>query len=372
MLAALLLAAVVGCKGETPGKGPGADEKGSGGAAAGGNSSAGAKRIVILTNGDDPFWDACEAGAKQAEKDLGLSGKGYTVAFERADFTDQGQIDKLKQYNLQDDIAGVGISVVNPDSRAVAEELRALQAKGVKVITIDGDMSREKFRDSRYAYIGTDNIVAGRELGKAAKSLLGATEGKHVFFVGFTTADNAIARMDGFNEGAGSSSKELERLEDGADRPKARQNVESAIDRHPDVTMLVGIWAYNTPQIVSVVGDRQLKEKIKVVGFDAAEASIREMEKGNVEALMVQNPFQMGHAGVNLMVALASGDQSVVKAMYPDYAREGEKDLFRTELRAVVPTADSPIKADLFDTNTVFMTLEEFKKWLDERGLVSS
>jgi ribose transport system substrate-binding protein len=358
VLSLSLGALIAGCS-ETPGKGPGAD-----------GAAEGAKRIVILTNGDDPFWDACEAGAKQAEKDLGLAGKGYSVAFERADFSDQGQIDKLKQYNLQKDIAGVGISVFNPQSRAVAEELRSLQEKGVKVITIDGDISREKFRDARYAYLGTDNIVAGRELGKCAKAL--SPSGNHVFFVGSTTADNAVARMDGFNEGAGEGWHELERLEDGADRPKARQNVESALDRHKDVNALVGIWAYNTPQIVSVVQDRNIKASTKVLCFDAAEASIREMDSGNVDVMVVQNPFQMGAIGVKLLLSLAEGDESVSKEMYPQYAQEGENDLFRTELRVVVPNAESPIKAELVDSKTVFMTLDEFKKWLADRGLVSS
>lgn len=369
---AVFAAAMVGCKGETPGKGPAA----GGGAATtgGGQSSAptsGPRRVVILTNGDDPFWDACEAGAKQAEKDLKLGDKEISVAFERADFTDQGQIDKLKQYNLQKDIIGVGISVFNPESRAVAEELRALQQKGVHVVTIDGDISREKFRDARYAYLGTDNIVGGRELGKAAKALR-PDGGNHAFFVGSTTAANAVARMEGFNEGAGEKFKEVERLEDGADRPKARQNVESSLDRHSEIDTLVGIWAYNTPQIVAVVGDRGIKEKVRVCCFDAAEASIREMEKGNVDVMVVQNPFQMGFDGVKLLVALAEKDEAVTKAMYPDYGQEGEKDIYRTELRVVVPEASSPIHAGQLEPGTVHMTLEAFKKWLAERGLVSS
>ncbi|MBX3442529.1 MAG: substrate-binding domain-containing protein [Planctomyces sp.] len=360
---AALCVAFAGCKGETPGAGSGAG-------GSGGGASGGAKRIVILTNGDDPFWDACEAGAKQAEKDLDLASKGFRVAFERADFTDQGQIDKLKQYNLQRDIAGVGISVFNPDSRAVTEELRQLQQKGVQVVTIDGDLNREKFRDARYAYIGTDNIVAGRELGKSAAAL--RPDGKHVFFVGSTTADNAVARMEGFNEGAGASFQEIERLEDGADRPKARQNVESALDRHRELNALVGIWAYNTPQIVSVVQDRRIRDAVSVLCFDAAEASIREMEAGNVDVMVVQNPFQMGYDGVRLLVALAEKDDAQVKEMYPDYAQEGVRDIFRTDLRVVVPNADSPISAELFEEGTVFMPLDEFRKWLADRGLVSS
>jgi ribose transport system substrate-binding protein len=367
---ALVAAVLTGCKKEasTPAATGGTGSGTSGAPAA----SGGTKRIVILTNGDDPFWDACESGAKQAEKDLGLAGKGFTVAFERADFTDQGQIDKLKQYNLQSDIAAVGISVFNPESRALAEELRQLQQKGIKVITIDGDINREKFRDARYAYLGTDNVTAGKELGKAAKAIGAATPMQHVFFVGSTTAANAVARMDGFNAGVEAGSKELERLEDGGDRPKARSNVESALDRHKELNSLVGIWAYNTPQMVKVVADRRIREKTKVFCFDAAEESIRGMQDGNVDVMLVQNPFQMGSDGVKLMLALIEKNDAVTKEMYPSYAQSGENDIFETELRIVVPDSQTTLTAEMLEKTTKLMKLSEFKQWLADRKLVSS
>jgi ribose transport system substrate-binding protein len=335
------------------------------------SSSGGTKRIVILTNGPDPFWDTCEAGAKAAEKELGLEGQGFIVDFQRGDFTDKKQIDMLKQYALASDIAGVGISVYNPESRNLAEEMRSLQKKGVKVITIDGDISREKYRDSRFAYLGTDNVVGGRELGRAAKAL--SPEGaQFAFFVGNVGAANAIDRMNGFLEGAGPGFTELSRLDDGGDRPKARKNVEDTLDRYPECNMLVGIWAYNTPQIVAAVRDREIRDKVKVVCFDAAEASIREMGAGNVDVMVVQNPYQMGYEGVELLHAMITGDQAKVDAMYPDYAQEGERDLYRTELRVVVPDEGSPISPDLFESSSQFFKSSEFQKWLNERGLVSS
>lgn len=346
-----------GCPGETPSAGPGA-------------TSEGKKRIVLLTNGPDPFWDTCESGAVAAEQEIDLNGKGYVLSFERGDFTDKAQLDKLKQYNLQSDIAAVGISVYNPDSAAIAREMKKLQEKGVKVITFDGDLNREQFRDARFAYLGTDNIVGGRELGRAGKAI--RPEGaKYTFFVGSTSAANAVARMDGYVQGMGEAGEEIERLADEADKNKARKNVEGALDRNPDLNQLVGIWAYNTPQIVQVVKDRNLGDKVDVICFDAAEASIKAMGDGDVDVMVVQNPYQIGYESVKLLLAMAEEDQATIDEYYPDYAQEGEKDLFRTELRVVVPDG-SPISKELFEPETVFMTYEEFKAWLAERSLVSS
>ncbi|QDT34673.1 substrate-binding domain-containing protein [Thalassoglobus polymorphus] len=356
MFSGLLTLSFMGCPGETPEAGPGAN--------------GGKKRIVLLTNGPDPFWDTCEAGAVTAEKELDLEGQGYVLSFERGDFTDKAQLDKLKQYNLKSDIVAVGISVYNPESAAIAREMKKLRDKGVKVICFDGDIDREQFRDARFAYLGTDNIVGGRELGRAAKAIHG--EGaKYSFFVGSTSSANAVARMDGFVEGMGKSGEEMERLADGADKKKARENVEGALDRNADLNMLVGIWAYNTPQIVQVVKDRNLTDKVDVACFDAAEASIKAMGEGDVDVMVVQNPYQIGYESVKLLLAMVEGDQLTIDEYYPDYAQEGENDLFKTELRVVVPDG-SPVKKEIFAKETVFMTYEEFKAWLEDRSLVSS
>lgn len=331
------------------------------------------KRIVILTNGPDPFWDTCEAGAKAAEKELGLNDKGYVVDFQRGDFTDKKQIDMLKEYVIASDVVGVGISVFNPESRNLASELQTLRKKGVAVVAIDSDVNREKYRDARFAYLGTDNVIGGRELGRAAAAI--RPEGaKFAFFVGDLGVANAKERMAGFVEGSSKNGNftELTRLSDGGDRTKARKNVEDLLNQQADCDMLVGIWAYNTPQMINVVKDRGIRDKTSIICFDAAEDSINGMEDGNVDVMVVQNPYQMGFTGVKLLHALASGDQTVVDEMYPDYAQEGEKDIYRTELRVVAPDDGSPLTKELFDESTILFKHSEFKKWLEERGLISS
>lgn len=347
------------------------DSTGGGGAASG--TAAGAKRIIILTNGPDPFWDTCESGAKAAEKEMGLAGQGFVVDFQRGDFTDKKQIDMLKQYVIASDVVAVGISVFNPESRNLATEMRNLQSKGVKVIAIDSDLNREKYRDARYAYLGTDNVIGGRELGRAAKAI-SPSGSKFAFFVGDLGVANAVERMSGFLEGVGQGGgfEELGRRADGGDRTKARKNVEDLLNQHTDCGMLVGIWAYNTPQIVKVVEDRAIRAETKVICFDAAQDSIAGMGKGNVDVMVVQNPYQMGFEGVKLMHALVLDNQTVIGEMFPSYAKEGLGDIYRTELRVVVPDDGSPVTKDLFDEGTVFFKHGEFLQWLKERGLISS
>ncbi|MBT6157814.1 MAG: substrate-binding domain-containing protein [Planctomycetaceae bacterium] len=358
-----LAAIVAGCGGEVPEAGSNAD----GGS---GSGSSANKRIVILTNGDNPFWDPCEAGAMEAATELKLEEAGFTVSFERANFTVKGQVDKLKQYGLATDIVGIGISVYDDSSPAIANELKKLQEAGIKIVTIDGDIDRERFRDVRFAYLGTDNVIGGRELGRAAADLR-PEGGKYATFVGNKGNSNARARISGFAEGAGDKFDEVESLDDGGKPEVARKMVRDALDRHPEIDTLVGIWAYNGPAAIQIVTERKLRDKTSILTFDADEASIKGMGEGNLDAMVVQNPFNMGYQGVRILKALVEDDQEVIKEMYPNHG-EPDGDLFRTGLKVVIPNEGSPLQKDAFDSQTEFLKLDEFKAWLKKYNLKSS
>ncbi len=334
------------------------------------------KRIIFITNGDDPFWDACRKGLQEGDKQLKIAEQGLTAVMEVNDGTPQGQINKLRQMNSQPDIAAVAISVINASNASIAGEMSKLRAKGIPVITVDSDIDRTKYRSSRSFYIGTDNLVAGRVLGKAAGTLLeqrGKKSGDYVQFAGFTDVDNARARMDGVKEALGASFIEKDRMSDEMDLTRARDNVRNAISNHrKDLVALVGIWAYNAPAIAQIVDQNKMRSNITVVTFDAQAEALADMSKGRIDAMVVQNPFSMGFLTVELLTSMIRKEDTVIKKMFPN-AEQPEGDIHTTGLRLVVPDEGSPLKADQFDPKVVeFMKLNDFKAWLAKFGLKSS
>jgi ribose transport system substrate-binding protein len=327
------------------------------------------KRIIILTNGNSPFWDACRVGLQEAETKLDLNSAGMRAVLEVNDGTPKGQIDKLRQYNSQSNIVAVGISALDASNEAVADEMRKLKQKGIKVICIDSDVDREKMRDARIAFVGTDNLQGGRELGKCAKGLR-PDGGEYVTFVGRKAAQNAIERIDGFAEGAGDKFKSADSMGDDIDLRKARENVRTAMLKS-GVNTLVGIWSYNAPAIVDVVKEKDARGKYTIVTFDAEPDAIGEMGKGMIDAMVVQNPYEMGYQGVRLMKALVQDDQSVIKDMLPNLGQK-DGDVYDTGLKVVVPDEGSPLKPDVFDKKTQFLKLSTFQAWLKEKNLVGS
>lgn len=345
---------------------------GCGTGSSGGSSSGvqGERRLVILINGDSPFWDACRVGVREANEKLNLAQAGLHAVLEVNNGTPEGQIDKLKQFASQGDIAAVGISACDAGNEAVAEEMRKLKAKGVHIITIDSDIDRDRLRDTRTAFIGTNNLAGGRELGKCAR-FLRPQGGAYVAFVGRLGAQNAIERIEGVRQGAGDKFKALDKMQDDNDWERARKNVRDAIANHPDLNTLVGIWSYNAPAIVDVVKEKDRRKDFTIVAFDAEPGAINTMSQGLVDAMVVQNPYEMGYQGVRLMKALVQNDQSTIKEILPDLGKP-EGDIYDTGIKVVVPDEGSPLKPEMFDKKTQFLKLGEFKKWLAKYNLTGS
>lgn len=334
------------------------------------DSAAKRKRLIFLTNTNSPFWDAARAGLQDAEKELQLADANLTAVFEVNNGTPEGQIDKLKQYGSQSDVAGVALSVVRADNVAIADEMKKLRDKGIAVVTVDSDIDAEKFPAARSAFIGTNNIAGGKVLGRCALGIR-ADGGEYVAFFGIKGAQNVIERTGGFADGAGETFAAKDLVADDGDPARARDNVRTAIRNHAGLNMLVGIWSYNAPAIVDVVRELERRKDFAIVVFDAEPLAIAAMGKGDIDAMVVQNPYAMGFESIRLLKSLAAKDDAAVQAMFPQWGEAGG-DVFDTGLKVVVPNADSPLTKDLFPENVEFLPLDEFKAWLEKYGLSGS
>ncbi len=333
------------------------------------------KRIVFLNNNDSPFWNAARAGIQEADQKLNLKDAGMTAVMEINDGTAEGQISKLRQFRTQADVVGVAISIIDPNNVAIVDEMKALQAKGIPVVCVDSDIDREKFRDARSYFVGTDNLLGGKVLGTVAKNLR-PDGGEYVQFVGKTGAQNARDRMDGFTQAIGDKEKypEKGRMADDTDKTKARDNVRDAIRNNPKLAMLVGIWSYNAPAIVDVVDEKNRKD-LTVVTFDAEALAVAAAGEGKIHGMVVQNPFEMGYQSVRLLKAMIDKDNKTTAEMLPQKDDKGEnRDFYNTGLRVVVPDGSklTPEMFKEFGDKVQFTSFPEFKKWLAAKKLESS
>jgi ribose transport system substrate-binding protein len=342
---------LLGCGDDSSNKPSAGAGTGTGTGGANAKSPADDFKIVILTNGSSPFWDACDRGLKDAGQKLGVR----VELVRNVDASEGGQIRRLEQLATQNDVKGVGVSVLESEASGVLEQMQALRAKGVKVITVDSDGPRE----GREAFVGTNNLEAGRELGRLTAQLR-PDGGKAVTFVGTLGAQNAKERIQGFKEGLGAKIELVDSMEDGVNESKAQNNVTNAIQNHPDVNILAGIWSYNAPAITAVISANGRRKDFTIVAFDAEPNAIAAMDQGMIDVMVVQNPYDMGYTGATLLYRLITGDKAGVEELLKG------GDVVDTGLKVVVPNADSPVQSKSR------MTLEAFKGWLAEKGLEGS
>lgn len=346
---------MVGCGGDSS-EAPATSSVTGGGGGVPGGADTGRPKLLFITNSNADWWNAVEKGMLDGGAEFGCD-----VQLRRNDSTVQGQVNKLEEALALPGIQGVAVSVYEADAPGISDAMRELQKAGIVVIAIDSDVAAAH-ADARRAYIGTNNIEAGKAAGKAA-ALLRPQGGPVAVFVGTAAAANARERADGFFQGAGPAFTKTTTWEDTNDFAKNKQNVQNAMTKNPDLGVFLGLWSYNAPIIAEeVAAAPEVRKKANVVTFDLAEAAVPQLEQGNIDATVCQNPYEMGYQGVKLLKALIQKDEATIAEVLPDGKTRD------TGVRVIVPTAESPVKA--LGENVI--TIDEMKSWLASKGLKSS
>jgi ribose transport system substrate-binding protein len=124
--------------------------------------------------------------------------------------------------------------------------------------------------------------------------------------------------------------------------------------------------------VAYMMAEREAKA-FSIVTFDAEPGAIKKMAEGWIDAMVVQNPYQMGYQGIRLMNALVRKDQKTVDEMLVGKSKEG--DLVDTGIKVVVPDSGSPLKPETFTNKEKKIEgykLSDFQKWLQEFNLTGS
>jgi ribose transport system substrate-binding protein len=270
---------------------------------AGAAQAADKKELVLVTNAASDFWTFARRGIEKAQKEH----PDYKM-----DMVVTGQATAAEQRRELDDLLArgvAGISVSVDDAAHATEELNKVASKAV-LVTTDSDAPQS----NRIAYIGTDNVAAGRQAGEEIKKAL-PQGGKIMLFVGTMDADNARERVQGIRETLqGTNIQIIDIRTDQVDFTKAKANVEDTLAKYPDIALLAGLWSYNTPEIYDAVKNAGKCGKLKIVGFDEDPRTLRGISEGCVQSTVVQQPFEFGYLSMIDMIKYINGDKSWIPA----------------------------------------------------------
>lgn len=280
--------------------------------------SGGKIKIAVVTNNPADFWNYCESGAKAAAEKHDVE-----LIFRRPEKGDTSRQMDIVNDLLSRGIKGLAVSVINPEEQTPA--LKNIAAR-VNLLTMDNDA----VNCDRLCYVGTDNYEAGKAVGKLVKEAM-PNGGTVALFVGQITPINARQRFQGvIDELAGKKDADPkqpagkytiykgEALTDGTDETLALQNAADALEKlkAEQNICLVGLWAYNAPAALSAAKSKGMAEKVKIVSFDEYPATLAAIEKGEIYATVVQDPYNFGYKCVEILAEAAkSGDTTKAKAV---------------------------------------------------------
>jgi len=261
------------------------------------------RTLAFVVNVSADFWTIARRGIEKANKEHPEYNMEMIIP---------GQASAAEQRRIMDEllarqVAGVAISPINPASSTDALNRVASQAV---LFTTDSDAPAS----NRLVYIGTDNVAAGRDAGAQMKKALPGG-GNAMLFVGTLDADNARERVQGIREAlAGGNIEILDVRTDDSDFARAKRNAEDTLSRYADLGLMVGLWAYNTPQIYQAVKQAGREKNVKIVGFDEDALTLRGVADGTIFSTVVQQPFEFGYQSMIGMVKYLAGDKAWIPA----------------------------------------------------------
>lgn len=261
------------------------------------------KTLAFVVNVPADFWTIARRGTEKAQKEL----PNYNIEFYVPGEMSAAAQKRILEDLLAKNVAGVAISPVNPDD---STDILNQVASKAALITQDADAPNS----NRLMYLGTDNVDAGRQAGELMKKAL-PEGGKAMLFVGTMDAANARERTQGIKEAiAGTDIEIIDIRTDGGDQAKAKANVEDTLTKYPDINLLVGLWAYNTPQIYNAVKSAGMEGKVKIVGFDEDQQTLKGITEGVIDGTVVQQPYEFGYQSMITLAKIIEGDMSVIPA----------------------------------------------------------
>lgn len=279
--------------------------------------------VVMSTNSD--YWLTLKDGAQAAVDQAG----GELVFTGPADNNDiQGQV-ALVENLINSNVDAILLTPLDSDALAAPVE-QAMNA-GIPVIVIDSEVNTENYT----SFIATDNI-AGGELAMNTLSQLIGGEGEVVV----VNALAGIPSNDARGIGAENAAKANEKLtllpqQHCLDQAEALTNTENILTGNPD---LKGIFATFNRGALGAAQAVQSKEKageVKIVAYDADADEIKLMEQGVIDALVVQQPYEMGRLGIEYAIKALNGED-VPKNIAPDVVLATKENMNDPEVQKVL------------------------------------
>jgi ribose transport system substrate-binding protein len=245
------------------------------------------------------FWQSIHAGAAAAAREAGVDIEWNGPAVET---------DFAKQIAIVDDAINRhvdGIELAPADKEALVPAIRRAKQAGIPLTVCDSGVSTDEY----VSFVATDNYGGGVMAARRLAEILGKRGDVAIIGV-LPGAASTTAREQGFKDTVAKEFPEIKivAFQYGmSDRARSLAVTEDILSAHPH---LDGIFAPNESSSIGAsqaLKERGLVGKVKLVAFDSSPSLTDDLKAGVIDALVLQDPYQIGYQGMKTLLDLRAG-----------------------------------------------------------------
>ena len=207
------------------------------------------------------------------------------------------------------DVTGVdGIGMFTTDTPGIRRQIDRIVDKGIPVVTLVSDCPASK----RHAHLGIDNRAAGRTAGRLMGRFLRGVQGAVGVVSGAMTLRDHEERYNGFREILARDYRSLRLLPYIETFSMAARNRDVVLGLLRDREDLVGLYSIGggNSGIVAGLNDMDAADRVAVVAHELTRSTQTGLLRGDIDAVLDQNPAEIARRMVRLLTAFRMGDTS--------------------------------------------------------------
>lgn len=258
---------------------------------------------VIPKETESVYWEGVRQGALKAGAE-----ENYTVLWDGPTV----ETDCERQIQIVEDMILQkvdGIVLAPSNRKAMVPTVEKTYARKIPCVIVDSDVDTDKY----LSYLATDNykggVLAARRMGEIL-----AGKGRVLLVAWTPSSASTDARVAGFRETLSKEFPGIEIVDTQYPNPptpdKARDVTTDMLTRNAGVD---GLFACNATTaggaLVALRAFQPGEKKIKMIGFDAWPMVVDGLDKGDLDSLILQNPYKMGYEGVKTVIRHLRGEK---------------------------------------------------------------
>ena len=262
--------------------------------------ASGRRVIAVIPKGTThEFWRTVRAGAEKAASERGVEIVWKGPARES---------DHAGQIAIVEDMIGRrvdGIVLAPTHAESLVPVIRRAKATKIPLVIFDSAADTRDY----VSFVATDNHQGGVAAARELARLVGK-RGPVAMVKTQPGGASTEERERGFRETLAREFPDMRIVAEQYGMSLRERSLAVATDiltAHPDLVGFFGSNESSAHGVMLAVKSRGLAGRVHVVGFDASEDQLRALESGLVDALVVQNPFRMGHDAVVAVVDALDG-----------------------------------------------------------------